>query len=53
MRACRLTDPNCEAAAHGGDRVRSPPHPTGTEAVLRDLGYDAAAIGRLRAASAI
>jgi crotonobetainyl-CoA:carnitine CoA-transferase CaiB-like acyl-CoA transferase len=41
--------------AHGGGRVTSPPRPTGTdtEAVLRDLGYDSAAIGRLRAASAI
>ena len=41
--------------AHGGGRVTSPPPPMGadTDAVLRDLGYDAQAIARLRAASAI
>jgi crotonobetainyl-CoA:carnitine CoA-transferase CaiB-like acyl-CoA transferase len=35
--------------------VTSPPPPMGadTDAVLRDLGYDAQAIARLRAASAI
>jgi crotonobetainyl-CoA:carnitine CoA-transferase CaiB-like acyl-CoA transferase len=41
--------------AHGGGRVTSPPRPIGadTEAVLRDLGYEAAAIGELRAACVI
>jgi crotonobetainyl-CoA:carnitine CoA-transferase CaiB-like acyl-CoA transferase len=41
--------------AHGGGRVTSPPRPVGadTEAVLRELGYEAEAIGKLRDTRAI
>ena len=41
--------------AHGGARVTSPPPVLGadTDAVLGELGYDAAAIGKLRAAAVI
>ena len=41
--------------AHGGGRVTTPPPPVGadTDAVLGELGYDQAAISKLRAASVI
>ena len=41
--------------AHGGGRVTTPPPPVGhdTDAVLGELGYDKAAIARLRAASVV
>ena len=41
--------------AHGGAQVTSPPPPMGahTDAVLRELDYDDAAIGRLRAAGVV
>jgi crotonobetainyl-CoA:carnitine CoA-transferase CaiB-like acyl-CoA transferase len=41
--------------AHGGASIETPPHPLGadTDAVLAELGYDAAAIAALRAARAV
>jgi crotonobetainyl-CoA:carnitine CoA-transferase CaiB-like acyl-CoA transferase len=41
--------------AHGGPSIEHPPHAMGedTDAVLGELGYDAAAITRLRAAKVI
>jgi crotonobetainyl-CoA:carnitine CoA-transferase CaiB-like acyl-CoA transferase len=41
--------------AHGGPSIEQPPHEMGedTDAVLGELGYDAAAIARLRAAKVV
>jgi crotonobetainyl-CoA:carnitine CoA-transferase CaiB-like acyl-CoA transferase len=41
--------------AHGGPSIEHPPHEMGedTDAVLGELGYDKAAIGRLRAAKVV
>jgi crotonobetainyl-CoA:carnitine CoA-transferase CaiB-like acyl-CoA transferase len=41
--------------AHGGPSIEEPPHAMGadTDAVLAELGYDGAAIARLRGARAI